>query len=822
MVALMVATIASVDARITLIGNNDPHGVIADGDFNDVWSGFRAGKQPPFWSIKNNTSDDGKSTFSQKMGLHYGNIFSSTHATAISKPLDQNPQYTEYVAGDRLMWDFAADVEYRGSGTLSLSLLFGKHERMLAERVTLIGSDLKYELFDGSYTITEEDARAGAPSIKVEFFSSNEIKVMIDYINIYVESKSAAPPKLSAAQVKDGSNRIELTWQDLEGDKQTKYNIYRAEINPSSKRDRVIFKAIGESNSCSFIDEKVVSGRPYTYSLTRLDTETGTESRGSQRVTISTSDTTPPSPPADVKLTPYDSEVGISWSKNRENDIAYYSIERVDESGVRKVISNRSVRNSIEDILAPKQREFRYELYAHDYSGNRSEATLTEPIVVRAVEGSSFNDLIKPMPLRGELRSDLWGAESVLPRDANNGIEAPEWSYWGGRPVKDRDGRYHMVVTRWSESALKGHWEWSKSTVAHVTSDNPIGPYKVISDIAYDYKDGRGHNPDIILMADGSYALYSLIDWKPMIFTSPSMSGPWSLLGELSIDTSWATEHFETVANDKNTYQYERNLSGVVNDDGSITIVSKFGAMMRSTNGLLGPYKLLTQRVQFNETIPERHRKLAYEDPVMWRDSVQYHLLINAFLDKRAIYLRSGDGINWVCDPGVAYTPEVTNYEDGTSTRWDKLERPHVLQDEHGRAVVLSLAAIDVDKALDFGSDKHSSKNLMIPLRPLTLLRLMNKRGVDGETKRIVVRILSEEGFDATTDVDLSSLRFGSASLVDYGGGGELLSSRTVDGDLEVIFDGTKSGVKDDDFALKLIGRRKDGEIMVGYTKLKP
>ena len=36
-----------------------------------------------------------------------------------------------------------------------------------------------------------------------------------------------------------------------------------------------------------------------------------------------------------------------------------------------------------------------------------------------------FSDLIKPMPIMGELRSDLWGAESVLPRDPDNGWSIP-------------------------------------------------------------------------------------------------------------------------------------------------------------------------------------------------------------------------------------------------------------------------------------------------------------------------------------------------------------------------------------------------------------
>ena len=47
------------------------------------------------------------------------------------------------------------------------------------------------------------------------------------------------------------------------------------------------------------------------------------------------------------------------------------------------------------------------------------------------VRGAAFIDRFLPVPLQGELRSDVWGAEQVIPRDVNNGIEDDEYSYWG-------------------------------------------------------------------------------------------------------------------------------------------------------------------------------------------------------------------------------------------------------------------------------------------------------------------------------------------------------------------------------------------------------
>lgn len=33
--------------------------------------------------------------------------------------------------------------------------------------------------------------------------------------------------------------------------------------------------------------------------------------------------------------------------------------------------------------------------------------------------------------------------------DADNGIESPKWSYWGGNPTRGEDVKYHRLVARW-------------------------------------------------------------------------------------------------------------------------------------------------------------------------------------------------------------------------------------------------------------------------------------------------------------------------------------------------------------------------------------
>ena len=42
------------------------------------------------------------------------------------------------------------------------------------------------------------------------------------------------------------------------------------------------------------------------------------------------------------------------------------------------------------------------------------------------------------MPVTGKLTKDAWGADNVLPRDPDNGLEDPamkQWCYWDGSPT---------------------------------------------------------------------------------------------------------------------------------------------------------------------------------------------------------------------------------------------------------------------------------------------------------------------------------------------------------------------------------------------------
>lgn len=307
---------------------------------------------------------------------------------------------------------------------------------------------------------------------------------------------------------------------------------------------------------------------------------------------------------------------------------------------------------------------------------------------------------------------------------------------------------------------------------------------------------------------------YSLIDWEATLFTSDSMAGPWKRLGTMVVDTS------NSDVSKERSYVYSRNLSGVHLDNGRFLFVSKAGGLMISKGtDPLGPYKVVSKEIRHNPIIPEKYRDSGYEDPVLWKDDVQFHMMINAFWDYRAIYLRSPDGINWKFNPGTAYTPHDTSYEDGTLTHWYKLERPHVLQDEFGRVTHLSLAVIDVPKADDLAKDKHNSKNIIMPLVLHKRIKMLNKNKVNKNTTSIKILIKSEKGFNAKKDIDISSLRYGASEEVNYGRGSKIIRTQARGSDLVLIFNGY--GITDSNFAGKLLGKTKRGKLLIGFSKLK-
>lgn len=406
------------------------------------------------------------------------------------------------------------------------------------------------------------------------------------------------------------------------------------------------------------------------------------------------------------------------------------------------------------------------------------------------VEGARFMDRFLPMPA-GKLSSDVWGAKNVIPRYIDNGIEDDVRSYWGGNIIKDNAGQYHLYVCGWPENSPKGHMFWPNSTVYHAVCNNSIGPFMIKDTI------GPGHNPEAFRLKDGRVVVYVIDGY----YLADDLNGPWTY------------NKFNFDKRDRPIIEGLSNLTFSQREDGSYLMVCRGGSIWISQTGL-SPYNQITDKRVYPPVKGE------FEDPVVWRDHIQYHLIVNDWLGRIAFYLRSKDGVNWVTDPGEAYLPGISVHEDGKVEDWFKYERIKILQDEYGRAIQANFAVIDTLKHEDLPNDNHSSKNISIPLNPGLLLTVLDTKPITPNTKTIRVKIAAEEGFDPQTDIDLNSLRFGASTEVNFGKGSKVLSTKKEGKDLIVTFDAKGNGITAEEFAPKLLGKTTAGKLLYGYARL--
>ncbi|MDE5419116.1 glycoside hydrolase family protein [Labilibaculum sp. DW002] len=405
--------------------------------------------------------------------------------------------------------------------------------------------------------------------------------------------------------------------------------------------------------------------------------------------------------------------------------------------------------------------------------------------------GGLFIDRFLPIPTIGKLSSDTWGAKAVKPRYTDNGIEEDEWSYWGGNIKQDEKGNYHLYVCRWREDSQKGHMEWPNSEVVHAIADNSMGPFKYKETI------GKGHNPEIYQIKDGRYVLYVNNGY----YLSNTLNGPWKY------------NKFEFDQRNRPIFDHMANFTFAQREDDSYLMVCRGGGIWLSENGLPPFYQVSEKSVY-----PPYDGR--YEDPVVWRTNIQYHMIVNDWLGRIAYYLRSKDGINWKVEPGEAYEPGIAKYEDGTKVDWYKFERIKVLQDKYGRAIQANFAVADTIKKQDLGSDHHSSKNIGIPLTIGRLITVLDKEKIGSQTKLIRIKIEAEEGFNPHKDINLKSLRFGASEKVNYGGGSKVLKTKKSGDDLIITFNAAENGLNEDNFAAKLLGKTRKGKLLFAYARL--
>ena len=298
----------------------------------------------------------------------------------------------------------------------------------------------------------------------------------------------------------------------------------------------------------------------------------------------------------------------------------------------------------------------------------------------------------------------------------------------------------------------------------------------------------------------------------------------------------WRYERLALDLDGKTMIEGESNFSFCARPDGSVLAVCRGGGIWLSEDGLKPFVRKSEGRVY-----PDVAGR--FEDPVLWRDEVQYHMVVNDWLGRVAWKLTSPDGFTWTTQPGEAYMPGIARIrlQSQVGTRvprvrshagrvtlpnaredlqvlpqlvtndWFKFERMRVFQDSFGRVVQANFAVIDCAKKYDRGSDIHSSKNITMPMNPGRRIQTFKKTRRGWEA-----RIAKERGFNSLTDVDVDSLILGPQSMVAFGAGVKATGTAEAAGDLVVIF----PPVELDSPVVEILGREKCGRLFFATARV--
>lgn len=398
----------------------------------------------------------------------------------------------------------------------------------------------------------------------------------------------------------------------------------------------------------------------------------------------------------------------------------------------------------------------------------------------KIMKGCRFVDRF--LPMTGHEKNAVWGTDSVKMRFTDNGIESDSISFWGGNIIKDDKGVYHLFVCGWLECSPNGHMFWPNSTVYHAVSDSLSGPFKIRNSI------GKGHNPEAFMLDDGRVIVYVIDGY----YIADSLDS-----------RVWTYGNFDFDTRGHKIKEGLSNLTFTRRPDGSFLMIDRGGGVWISKDGI-STYHLLGD----NSVYPPVEGE--FEDPVVWRDSVQYNLIVNDWFGRIAYYMRSPDGVEWDTEIGEAYMPGIARHSDGESEAWFKYERPKVYLDTLGRVVQMNFAVIDTIKWNDIPGDHHSSKNICIPVRRDLKISLEKVT-----SRHIYISVFPEEGFDPCSDLDAVTVRLGAANDVNIGKGISPVRSFKKEGRLILTF-AKKSLVSPS--TLKFIGTDRSGNVHSAYV----
>ena len=321
----------------------------------------------------------------------------------------------------------------------------------------------------------------------------------------------------------------------------------------------------------------------------------------------------------------------------------------------------------------------------------------------------------------------------IQPAPASAKFEDPGHIVWCGTAVRDDEGKYHMLYSRWPREL--GHYAWvTHSEVAHAVADNPLGPYQFVG-VALpargkEFWDGLcTHNPTVMKFGNKYYLYYmgntgdgkamATLNWchrnnqRIGVAVADSPAGPWIRSDTPLVSPTPGFHDALCLANPSVTRRPEGGYLMVykaVGDHGKMPFGGPVVHVVATSDSPTGPFKKHPEPV-----FTSPGSSFAAEDPYIWYDTDRYRAIVKDFkgnFTKAGTSLalfESSDGISWKPSTHTLVSTLDLKWSDGSIQKLMKLERPQLLL-KNGKPSVLFCTAAPAE-------DINKSFNVQIPLK---------------------------------------------------------------------------------------------------------
>ncbi len=324
--------------------------------------------------------------------------------------------------------------------------------------------------------------------------------------------------------------------------------------------------------------------------------------------------------------------------------------------------------------------------------------------------------------------SEIQPKQLVLSQSNQDGIFTQEnWYIWGADVIKVADS-YYMFYSRWPKETGMAGW-LTHSEIALAISNNAAGPFRFQqtvftgaddaltkhSDKRDSWDSGMVHSPQVLEYQGMYYLYYTGVPKLPEnpeqtearqylkdkrrlgVAVSDSPEGPWQRFDTPLIAPNSAGD-LDSLAT--------ANPAILEKPEGGFLLVYKgikqenehqqISLLAATSDHPLGPFTVNSEPILDNTT--------HIEDPDIWYQQGYYLMLAHDVTgyyskapDGRSLALfQSKDGFKWQAANHALASRRRVNWDDGTTTYFQRFERPHILV-ENGEATMVYVAVKEAE-----------------------------------------------------------------------------------------------------------------------------